>query len=228
MNNQPQRTRSMALSQRILLTFMIAGAILIAAYAVLFQLQLTGDPDFQARFAQIPLFAAFHVVGSGLALLIGGFQFLPRFRARHLKVHRWLGRIYLLAVLIGGIGSLALARQAHGGLVSELGFGMLGTLWLISGWQAYAAIRRRDILNHRRWMIRCYALTFAAVTLRIHLGVTGAMGIENDTAYPAIAWFCWVPNLIIAEWLILSRPWQPGQLETQKEAQMEERALQAG
>jgi len=194
----------------ILFGLLIGSSILIALYAFLFQLGLAGSADFQARFSEIPAFAAAHVLGSGIALLIGGFQFLPALRDRYRRLHRWMGRVYLLAVLFGGVGGVALATQADGELVGRLGFGLLGVLWLVSGWQAFRAIRRGDIRTHRIWMIRSFALTFAAVTLRIYMGVmTGPLGIETEAAYPAIAWICWVPNLILADWLITARPWKP-------------------
>ena len=56
----------------------MVASILIASHAFLFQAGLSGSKDFQQRFAEIPLYAAFHVLGSGVALLIGGFQFLPK------------------------------------------------------------------------------------------------------------------------------------------------------
>ena len=195
------------LSVRILLWLMIFSSILIAAHAVLFQAGLTGGQEFQQRFAEFPLYAAFHVLGSGVALLIGGFQFLPRLRARRIELHRWLGRSYLIAVLIGGVGGIVMATRAHGGLAGQFGFFLLGVVWLVSGWQAYAAVRRGDIQAHRVWMIRNFALTFAAVTLRLYLGLSQAVfGLTFDAFYPVVAWLCWVPNLIIAEWLIVAKP----------------------
>lgn len=197
----------MTLTLRLLLWFLIATSVLIGIYAFLFQMGLSGGEDFRARFAGIPLYAAFHILGSGLALLIGGFQFLPTLRARRINLHRWLGRIYLIAVLIGGIGGIVLASRADGGLAGRVGFFLLGVVWLTSGWQAYAAVRRGDIQSHRIWMIRNFALTFAAVTLRIYLGVAqGALGLTFEAFYPLVAWLCWVPNLIIAEWLIIASP----------------------
>ena len=197
----------MTLSVRILLGLLIVTSIMIAAHAFLFQAGLSGGEDFQQRFAEFPLYAAAHVLGSGVALLIGGFQFLPRFRARRIDLHRWLGRVYLIAVLIGGIGGIYMAGYADGGIAGQFGFGLLGVVWLVSGWQAYAAIRRGDVQAHRIWMIRNFALTFAAVTLRIYLGVSQAVfGLSFDAFYPAVAWLCWVPNLIIAEWLIIASP----------------------
>lgn len=196
----------MTLQHRMLLGLLIVPSVGIGIYAFLFQLGLTGGADFQTRFAATPLFASWHLLGSGVALTIGGFQFLPGLRSRHLSIHRWLGRTYLLAVLLGGIGGVVLAQTADGGLVGRIGFASLGVLWLFSGVQAYLAIRRGDVERHRLWMTRNFALTFAAVTLRIYLGVmTGPLQLPFAEAYPVVGWLCWVPNLIVADWLLIHR-----------------------
>jgi len=117
-----------------------------------------------------------------------------------------MGRVYLTAVLIGGTGGFMLATMAVGGLVARVGFVLLAALWLYSGTQAYLAIRRGDVENHRQWMVRNFSLTFAAVTLRIHLGIlTAGFGYSFDEAYPTVAWLSWVPNLVIAEWFLVRR-----------------------
>jgi uncharacterized membrane protein len=144
-----------------------------------------------------------HIVGSMLAILIGPFQFLPGLRkGRWLRVHRWLGRTYLLSILFGGVGGLYMAQFAHGGIISRVGFGVLASLWLYSGYRAYQHIRNKDIEAHRQWMIRNYALTFAGVMLRIWVPVTAGIGADFTTAYLIIAWACWVPNLLVAQWII--------------------------
>ncbi len=187
------------------IVMLIALAIPIGLYALGFQFLGIGNPEFQARFARLPLAAAAHVVGGGIALLIGGFQFVARFRVAAPHWHRWLGRIYLLLVLAGGLGGAILAFQATGGLVARVGFFLLAVLWLWSGTAAYRAIRRRDVVTHRKWMMRNYALTFAAVTLRMELGLIGALGYEFEVAYPVVAWLAWVPNLVLVEWWLLAR-----------------------
>ena len=148
-----------------------------------------------------------HVLGGGLCLLIGGFQFSKRLRSKRIRLHRNFGRAYLILVLIGGIGGLILAPQADGGLVARIGFFTLALLWLFSGLQAYLAVRRKDVETHRAWMVRNFALTFAAVTLRIQLGLLAGFGVGFDEAYPVVAWLSWVPNLILVEWYFaLSAP----------------------
>ena len=151
-------------------------------------------------------FLLMHISGSMLAILIGPFQFLQKIRTgRLLNLHRWLGRIYLLSVLVGGFGGLYMAQFAYGGLVTQLGFGGLGLLWLFTGWMAYILIRNKDIERHREWMTRNYALTFAGVMLRLWMPTFVMLGIDFTDGYIVTAWLCWVPNLFVAQWLINRR-----------------------
>jgi uncharacterized membrane protein len=144
-----------------------------------------------------------HIAGAMLATIIGPFQFLPRIITnRYLKLHRWLGRTYLVGVLFGGLAGLYMAFLAYGGLLAQLGFGLLAILWLLSGFMAYRHIRRKDIQHHRQWMIRNYALTFAGITLRLWIIVLQVAGVEFIEAYITVAWLCWVPNLMIAEVIV--------------------------
>lgn len=147
-----------------------------------------------------------HAACGILALLIGPLQFVHLVRKRRPAVHRWLGRCYLVAVAAGAVGAIGLAPTAFGGAVSTAGFAALAVVWVGCGSMAYARIRARDIEGHRRWMLRTYALTFAAVTLRIELPILIAIGLDFEYAYRAVAWLAWVPNLIVVElWLRRAR-----------------------
>jgi hypothetical protein len=66
-------------------------------------------------------------------------------------------------------------------------------------------IRARDQQAHRAWMLRSYALTLAAVTLRLYIPIGVASGLAFESVYPTVAWACWVPNLMLVEWWILPR-----------------------
>src|SRR5262245_13429943 len=179
-------------------------ALIIAAYAmgVLF-VPAMRPPFMQQRFLIMPLAATLHLGGSGIALAMGAFQHNTRVRARYIDVHRWMGRTYVVGVLLGGLGAFALATRSQFGLPTHIGFGMLALLWLFATAMAYRYIRAGNQPLHRRWMIRSYALTFAAVTLRIYLPLSQVARIPFEPAYQTISWFCWVPNLIVAEWVIL-------------------------
>ena len=142
-----------------------------------------------------------HITGGVLALGLGPFQFLPRLRLNRPQIHRWLGRFYLVGILIGGFAGLFMAMFAFGGTVSTIGFGSLAIVWLATGFMAYKAVRERRFEDHRAWMIRNFALTFAAVTLRIEMPFL-IMGFGEVTGYQIVAYLCWIPNLVVAEGII--------------------------
>ncbi len=163
-------------------------------------------PDMVAVFNEHRALITVHAVAASIALILGPLQFIDALRARSPRVHRTLGYAYLLlGVAVGGITGLLLARHSFGGLVSHLGFGGLALLWLFTGAMAVAAAKARRFSDHRTWMIRNFALTLAAVTLRLYLPLSFAAGLAFESFYPAVAWLCWVPNLIVAEWWSLPR-----------------------
>jgi hypothetical protein len=164
----------------------------------------TVAPAMKATYEEQRVRILVHVFASAIALATGPFQFFPAIRSRRL-LHRRLGYIYFTAVAVGGAAGFAMSFVAYGGLVSKLGFGILALLWLYAAARSLLAIINKDYAAHEIWAIRCFALTFAAVTLRIYLGLFFAAGFSFDTFYPALGWLCWVPNLLVVEWLILPK-----------------------
>ena len=158
-------------------------------------------PDMKANFLAHSTGIYIHIFASIVALVLGPFQFSTRLREKYTDLHRWLGRTYLMiGVLVGGLSGLYMSQYAFGGPVAKLGFAVLAVFWLYTGLRAYLAVRHGAIEMHRKWMVRNFSLTFAAVTLRLYLPVSMAAGVEFAMAYPIIAWLCWIPNVIFAEW----------------------------
>ena len=144
-----------------------------------------------------------HFIGGGIALGVGWSQFWAGLRNRNIQLHRTLGGVYVTSVLIAGAPSgIYLALFANGGFSNNLGFGMMGILWFFTTMKALIHIRNSEIDLHKVWMIRSYALCLAAVTLRIWLPLFIISGVSFNEAYLAVGWFCWVPNIIVAEWVI--------------------------
>ena len=189
---------------------LIALSLAIVAYAVaaytFFPLGAAVHPDMRATFEAHDRLAIYtHVFLSALALSLGPFQFMTGLRTKRPALHRWSGRVYVIAVLIGGLSGLFVAFNAFGGLVARVGFSCLAIGWLFTGARAYLAIRAGDIATHRAWMVRNFALTFAAVTLRFWLPGLVVVGFPMAVAYPIIGWLCWVPNLVVAELILQSQ-----------------------
>lgn len=189
----------------------------VAAYALvaysIFPLGAAVHPDMRTAFAAQGAVIYLHVFGSAAALLLGPFQFLSKLRIARPHLHRWIGRVYLGAgVLVGGVAGFFSSFHAFGGPVARLGFACLAIAWLFTGVRAYSAIRAGDPVAHRRWMVRNFALAFGAVTLRLWLPASVVAGMLFEVAYPMVAWLCWVPNLLVAEWLFN----RPGRSANQK------------
>jgi hypothetical protein len=183
-----------------LLMLIMASLIALASLRYFFlRPEVASGPPLGEHFvARLPLLLA-HVLGGVVALSLGPWQFWTGLRNKYLRAHRWVGRVYLCAILLGGIAGLSLAVMAFGGLVTQTGFGGLALLWLTTGVMAYVRVRQGDFEAHREWMIRNYALTFAAVMLRLWLPLMIVAGLQFIAAYTIVAWLCWVPNLLIAE-----------------------------
>ena len=149
-----------------------------------------------------------HIFLGGLTLLTGWSQFIESIRTNRLSLHRTLGKIYVLSVLISGISGLYIAFYATGGAIAQWGFGLLAVAWLITTYVAFSKIRKLELDAHKHWMIRSFALAFAAVTLRIYLPFMQAvLGMNFIDAYLIVAWLCWVPNLMVAEIIVRSPRW---------------------
>ena len=147
-----------------------------------------------------------HIYFGGIALLIGWLQFSAKLRRNQIQLHRVVGMVYFVSVFLSGISGLYIAFYATSGWVAATGFSFLAVFWLLSSGLGFSAIKRGEVVPHQRWLTRSYGLTFAAVTLRIWLPLmTGALGMGFDEAYRIVAWLCWVPNLLVVEWLILPR-----------------------
>lgn len=158
-------------------------------------------PDLFASFSQRPWAIYAHVTFGPIALLAGALNFRHAIRRAHPLLHRRIGLVYVIAAFATGLVGGFLALFAQGGLNTKLGFGGLALATLTTVTIAYREARARDFLAHRRWMIRSYAMILAAVTLRIELPLLANALQGFLPAYNVIAWSCWVPNLLVAEWI---------------------------
>ncbi len=165
----------LSLGLTVLFVFITSEVLLVTDYPMYhaYRLQVIAD-----RGLLIP-----HTLCGLIALLAGPVQFSSRFRQRHLKVHRVLGRIYVLSVLIGALSGIALAAGRPG----LPGTSMQAAAWIVCTTAAFITARNRQTAQHRQWMARSYAVTFTFVSSRVlnlwprywsHLGDTlAAVGV---------------------------------------------------
>ena len=149
-----------------------------------------------------------HVFTSVFVLLLGVVQFIPTLAYKYKKVHRAIGLAYMaIVVLLSGPAGLIMGIYANGGLYAKISFVILSVLWIGFTAIAYAKAILGNIEKHKAYMVRSYALTLSAITLRIYAYIIpGLVHMQGKDEYVLIAWLSWVPNLLIAE-LLIWRKW---------------------
>lgn len=160
-------------------------------------------PHIEAR----PLVFLTHVASALTALALGPLQLIT-WRGPRCVWHRWSGRVYVAACLIGAVSGFGLALSSLSGRISGLGFGLLAIAWFLATATGWRKAVEGQFGQHRRWMIRSLSLTFAAVTLRLMLPMVPLTGLDFPVAYRAISFLCWVPNLLLAELWLRTRGWE--------------------
>lgn len=183
---------------------MLALALAIAGYALSFVVKGNAafPPNLRSSFEARPWGIYSHVVFGALALALGPFQLRRGLLLRNRPLHRRLGLVYVICSAMTGVVGTYMAVYSYGGLVTHLGFGLLGFATFMTALKPYFHIRAHEVAPHRAWMIRNYALVFAAVTLRIELPLLANAMQQFDTPYAMISWLSWVPNLAFAEWYL--------------------------
>jgi uncharacterized membrane protein len=143
-----------------------------------------------------------HIILGGIALLIGWLQFNKKLRLKNIQLHRKIGKIYIISCLLSGIAGFYIALYATGGLSPKLGFTSMALVWFFTTLFGFIAVKNGYIIKHQKLMIYSYATCFSAVTLRIWLPIlTSSLG-GFIPAYRIVAWLSWVPNIIVAYFII--------------------------
>lgn len=201
-------SRALTIPFSIVRWLFIALGVALAANALMY---LNFDADYKflklkreaiATGWYLPFYYS-HVLVSALILISGFFQ-ISKLSQRWIRLHRSFGYIYVMGILFfaapgGFVMSLFIGR----GPWVLASFVTQGILWFVCTAIAFNKIRRRDIQAHKEWMWRSFAITLAAITLRLYiLFLSGSADLSQPSGYATLAWLSWVPNLIVAELLI--------------------------
>jgi uncharacterized membrane protein len=145
-----------------------------------------------------------HVFSSILTLLAGFTQFSGEFLKKHRRLHKLFGSIYAWDILVINFpAALIMAFYANGHLPSKMAFLILDGLWFWFTLKAIIEVKNGNIQGHRDYMMRSYALTLSALTLRTwKIILSNTVDFPPETIYMMDAWLGFVPNLLFVEWLI--------------------------
>ena len=188
-------TRTFGLSS----VFLLSIAIAVVSVRFLFAPLAEVMPHMAHYLPALPLPLYGHLIFGPLALVLMPFQFWTRLRTKAPVLHRWMGRLYALAILVAAVSALAMLPVFQGTRWAEVGFAALALAWIGTTGVGVMAARRRDFARHGRWMLRSATLTFAAVTLRLIMALLMAAGWSVTQTYDVTAWSSWVLPLIVVE-----------------------------
>ena len=166
-------------------------------------------------FAHYPILTLVHIVPGLLFMVLGPLQFSSTIRARHLRWHRWSGRIFIICGVVIGISALVMsfAMPAIGGLNQAAATTLFATFFLFALCKAFWHIRRLEVPGHREWMIRAFSVGLAVATIRPIVGIffaTGRFSGLTPREFFGIAfWIGFVLHVIAAEaWIHATMPQQ--------------------
>lgn len=161
-----------------------------------------------AGFARHMVLTLMHILPGGLFLVLAPLQFVPGIRAKHINVHRWMGRILMVSGLVIGFSALVMSYKMNiGGLNETAATTLYAILFLICLMQAYRYIRRKEVARHREWMIRAYGVGLGVATTRPIVGAFFAFRRLTPHEFFGIAfWLGFTISAIVAEgWVEYTR-----------------------
>ncbi|CAK4834532.1 unnamed protein product [Aphanomyces euteiches] len=164
-----------------------------------------------ARFFASPLPVVVHIMSASVYAILGAFQFAIGFRRRKPGWHRAAGRLLVLCGLLLGFSGLWMTLfyprpDGTGELLYALRL-LFGSAMVVSILLGFATIRRGDVIRHRAWMIRGYAIGLGAGTqVLTQLAGSLIIGSPSELSNALLMGAGWVINLAVAEWAIRKRP----------------------
>ena len=148
-----------------------------------------------------------HVCSAIFTLPAGFTQFNNRILKNRPRIHKAIGKFYVIAVLfLAAPSGFFIGLFANGGFYSKLSFVLLSVLWFYFTLSAFLAIKERQIQTHKEFMLRSYALAFSAITLRLWKVILVYLFHPSPMdVYQIIAWLGWIPNLLLIEYFIFKQ-----------------------
>ena len=161
------------------------------------------EDEFDHRYVEQAWLAYLHIVPGAVYLLLAPLQLAYRIRSRHYTFHRRLGRVLATAGMISGVFALIFGGLFSFGGLPEASAAVVFGLWFLTCLVlAVRAIRRDDIVHHRRWMIRAFAIGIGIGTTRIWLLILGVAGLDFASSFGPAFWISFILHALIAElWL---------------------------
>lgn len=146
-----------------------------------------------------------HIISACIGLITGPLGLSAKLLRKKPALHRLNGKVYVLSILFSSVVTIYLAKDATGGTFTTVGFLLLNGLWIFATLYAWWTIRLKQIVKHRMWMMRSYALTLANTSLHfIQLALMKLFDVNYVSSYTIAVWAAWIINIVIVE--LITKP----------------------
>ena len=145
----------------------------------------------------IHIFAGMFCIGAALI------QFSRYILKKKKAIHVWSGRIYVFVVLVlGAPTGLFMSFFAKGSFWERGLFMFMAVFWFYTTLKGLTTILKKNVLAHKIWMIRSYAMAMTAVTFRVYHIIFYLLDWDHLANYELSLWISVIGNMLVAEWVI--------------------------
>lgn len=201
--------RSARVLSRVLFWVPVAGFSLLLVYNTLPYFSFSKDFSFieeRSLLFQSSLYNAcfyIHIFAGAVCICTALVQFSRYILKKSRAIHRWSGKLYVFVVLFPGAPTgLYLSFFAKGSFWERALFLFMAVSWFITTLYGLSTIRKKNVLAHKIWMIRSYAMAMTAVTFRVYHILFYLLGWDHLANYEISLWISVIGNMLFAEWII--------------------------
>jgi hypothetical protein len=187
----------------------VAGFSLLLIYNTLPYFSFSKDFDFieeRSFLFQNNLYNSFfyiHIAAGAICIGTALIQFSRYILKKTKAIHRWSGKLYVFVVLfLGAPTGLYMSFFAKGSFWERALFMFMAIFWFITTLYGLSTIRKKNVLGHKIWMMRSYAMAMTAVTFRVYHIAFYLLGWDHLENYELSLWISVIGNMLFAEWII--------------------------
>ena len=147
-----------------------------------------------------------HIFAGMFCIIAALTQFSTYILKKRKAIHIWMGKIYVLVVLIiGAPTGLYMSFFAKGSFWERMLFMFMAVYWFFTTAKGLQTIKVKNVLAHKNWMIRSYSMAMTAVTFRIYHILFDYYGVDHLYNYEISLWISVLGNMLAAEYFIFRK-----------------------
>ncbi|MGG9970488.1 DUF2306 domain-containing protein [Ferruginibacter sp. SUN002] len=147
-----------------------------------------------------------HIFAGMFCIIAALTQFSSYILKKRKAIHIWMGKIYVVVVIVlGAPTGLYMSFFAKGSFWERALFMFMALYWLYTTIKGLQSIKQKNILAHKNWMIRSYSMAMTAVTFRVYHIIFYYYGADHLFNYEISLWISVLGNMLIAEYFIFRK-----------------------